>query len=551
MKNPSRRRLYIPLWLIWLTALAFALAGLGSSGILDNNEGLYAGIALDMLEADNWRNWIIPHLNGLPYLEKPPLLYWLTALSFAIFGVSEWSARLVPALSSLACIAMLLQFGLAVRRPRAGRLAALMLASGIGMTAMSRLLMFDMLLTALLSAALMCTYLHLHRGAKGWLRLAYACLALAVLTKGSVALLLFGLVVLAYVLASGLRDWRTWIDPGALLIFLAIASPWHIFASLAEPAFSWLYFYNEHVLRFLGQREPRDYYAGSWWYYLPRMMVYLFPWSFLLFCVYLKKRQSPGGVGLHRFLWLAWLLPLLFFSASSAKANYYMIAAMPFVSFHLACMIEKRNFLSGIRSAVPGLLIAFIAACLCAWVVTGVENTRPEVSVLGLDIPALLFLTFLGLAALSLAAAYCAWRHPKVGILGYLILPAWLSAGLLQTLTEIQPLVSTRPLVTYIQNTLPDHRIYIYRDFEELSSLNFYLKKSVSIIDSHSKDLFWGNRLYPNDILIPPHQFHTHLGDKAIAIVVDRRQLKHFQESSFSPHFREQTRIGDLSIFIN
>ncbi len=68
----------------------------------------------------------------------------------------------------------------------------------------------------------------------------------------------------------------------AVLIFLAIAAPWHIAASLVEPIFPWFYFINEHVLRFLGKREPHDYYAGSWWYYLPRMALYLFPWSFLL-----------------------------------------------------------------------------------------------------------------------------------------------------------------------------------------------------------------------------------------------------------------------------
>src|SRR5215210_3885824 len=112
--------LRIPLWLVWIAALVFIFAGLGSAGILDNNEGLYAEIPREMLASHDWRRWIIPHLNGLPYMEKPPLLYWLTALSFALFGESEWSARAVPALSSLACVALLLWFGRAVSRPHAG-----------------------------------------------------------------------------------------------------------------------------------------------------------------------------------------------------------------------------------------------------------------------------------------------------------------------------------------------------------------------------------------------------------------------------------------------
>ncbi|WP_211453684.1 ArnT family glycosyltransferase [Collimonas antrihumi] len=227
MKNPRQRiKVHIPLCLIWTSAAGFALAGLGSFGILDNNEGLYADISREMLVSRDWHIWMIPHLNSLPYMEKPPLLYWLTALSFVIFGVSEWSSRLVPALSSLACVAMLLQFGRIVGRPRAGRLAALMFASSIGVIAMSRLLMFDMLLTALLTAALMYAYRHLHDGKTKWLRLSYACLALASLAKGSVALVLFGLIVLSFILVNRrLREWRTWFDPFAMLIFFAIAAP--------------------------------------------------------------------------------------------------------------------------------------------------------------------------------------------------------------------------------------------------------------------------------------------------------------------------------------
>ncbi|WP_211466022.1 ArnT family glycosyltransferase [Collimonas silvisoli] len=555
MKNPQQKiKLPIPLWLIWATALGFVLAGLGSFGVLDNNEGLYADISREMLLSRDWRHWIIPYLNGLPYMEKPPLLYWLTALSFAVFGVSEWSARLVPALSSLACVAMLLQFGRIVGRPRAGRLAALMFASSIGVVAMSRLLMFDMLLTALLTAALMCAYRHLHDGNKKWLRMAYACLALASLTKGSVALVLFGLIVLSFMLVSRrLRDWRTWFEPYATLIFFAIAAPWHVMASLTEPFFAWFYFYNEHVLRFLGRREPRDYYSGPWWYYLPRMLAYLFPWSALLSGLYFSARKplNTRQLPLQRFLWLAWLLPLLFFSISSAKANYYLIAAVPFAAFHLATAIENRGFLSGIGAAAPGLLIAVIAAGLCIWVTTGFENTRPNVVILGLKIPAFALVVLTGLAILALGSAYCAWRNTGVGILTYLVLSAWLTATLKVTLVEIEPLVSTRSLATYIQRTLPDREVYLYRDFEDVSSLSFYLKKSLAVVESRSNDLFWGNRLRENNIVISADQFNARLPGKPVAIVVADRQIESFRESIFFQRFKTVKRIGGISVFVN
>jgi len=555
MKNPQQSvKLHIPIWLIWASAVGFVLIGLGSVGILDNNEGLYADISREMLTSHDWSHWVIPHLNSLPYLEKPPLLYWLTAVSFAVFGVSEWSARLVPVLSSLACVAMLLQFGRIVRRPRAGRLAALMFTSSIGVMAMSRLLMFDMLLTALLTAALMCAYRHLHDGKKKWLRLGYACLALASLTKGSVALVLFGLIALGFMLVSHrLRDWRTWFEPYAILIFFAIAAPWHVTASLIDPFFAWFYFYNEHVLRFLGRREPRDYYSGPWWYYLPRMVAYLFPWSALLSGLYFSAREplNTRQFPLQRFLWLAWLLPLLFFSLSSAKANYYLIAAVPFAAFHLATAIENRGFLRGIGGAVPGLLIAVITIGLCIWVTTGFEKARPDVTILGLKMAAFFLVVLTGLALLAIGSAYCAWRNARVGILAYLVLPAWLTAGLMVTLVEIEPLVSTRSLATYIQRALPGREIYLYRDFEEVSSLSFYLKKSLTVVDSRSNDLFWGDRLHENNIVISADRFCARLPGKPVAIVVVDHQIESFRESIFFQRFKISKRIGETSVFVN
>ncbi len=226
MEHPDRTTsktesaLTIPVWLVWVVALGFVLSALGAYGILDNNEGLYAEIPREMLASHDWRHWVIPHLNGLPYMEKPPLLYWLTALSFSLFGISEWSARLVPAISSLVCVGFILRFGRAVERPQTGRLAALMFVSGVGVAVMSRTLMFDMLLTACLTAALTYAYCFGQQKQKSVLRRAYAWLALALLAKGFVALLLFSLVVGFMLLANGRRQggvWRlcrAWLEPG-------------------------------------------------------------------------------------------------------------------------------------------------------------------------------------------------------------------------------------------------------------------------------------------------------------------------------------------------
>lgn len=552
----------IPLWLVWAAALGSVLLGLGSYGLLNNNEGLYAEIPREMIASHDWRLWVIPHLNGLPYMEKPPLLYWLTALSFLLFGQTEWSVRLVPAASSLACVALLLWFGKNVGRPQAGRLAALMFATGLGVFAMSRVLMFDMLLTALLAAGLMFAYRYMAERRRRWLLWAYAFLALAVLAKGFVALLLFGLVVALFEaggarsLPGFLRGCGKWFEWRALAVLLIIAAPWHVAASLTEPAFAWFYFINEQVLRFLGRREPHDYYAGAWWYYLPRMVIYLFPWSFLLPALLARNGggQPPPAPGLSRFLGIAWLLPLVFFSVSSAKANYYLVAVMPFAALHLALALEERGFLRDRMRALPGLLIGAGAGALCVALAlrSPPASAVTTVTFLGLGQRQFVLLALAALALLALAAALVAWRCARIGILSYLALPALITAALAIAIGPLQPQISGRPLAHYLRQEQPGRQVYLYRNFEELSSLPFYLEQPLPVIDPSSADLFWGNRLRPgNPFMLSAAQFAQRLPRQRLAVVVMDRQLQAFRATDFFNRFTAQRRVGTSTVFLN
>jgi 4-amino-4-deoxy-L-arabinose transferase-like glycosyltransferase len=583
LNSPSR--FLVPLWLVWAVALGTVLIGLGSYGLLNNNEGLYAEIPREMIASHAWRSWVIPHLNGLPYMEKPPLLYWLTALSFLLFGVSEWSARLVPAVSSLACVALLVWFGKSIHRPQAGRLAALMFVTGFGVFAMSRVLMFDMLLTALLAAALMFSYHYAEQARLRWLLWAYAFLGLAVLAKGFVALILFGLVITAFEIsrARGVREFirncGRWLDLRALGMFVLVAAPWHVAASLTEPAFAWFYFINEHVLRFLGRREPHDYYAGAWWYYLPRMVIYLFPWSLLLPLVIVgsKKGQkqknglrpdasfalpssnlagletnaAPFAPDLQRFLLVAWLLPLAFFSISSAKANYYLVTVMPFAALHLAILVEARGLPQSRLRALPGILIG-----ACATAGYAVFVLRPPsasgITFLGLSEGEFISGALLALALLAIACALLAWRSVKAGILSYLALPIFSMALLAVAIVPLEPQISARPLAQYLQQTQAGRQVYLYRNFEELSSLPFYLKQTVPVIDSKSADLFWGDRLRPgNRSIVSSAQFAEKLSQQPVAVVVMNRELPRFRDTGYFDRFSAQHQIGNTTVFFN
>ena len=506
-----------------------------------------------MLASGDWRAWVIPHLNGLPYMEKPPLLYWLTALSFALFGESEWSARLVPALSSLACVSMLMRFGRITGHAGAGRLAGLIFVSGVGVMAMSRLLMFDMLLTACLTGALLQAWLFLQRGRLASMRWSYVCLALAVLTKGLVALVLFGLVMLGTLLlaASARAFWRNalaMLQPSGLLLFVAIAVPWHVAAALVEPVFGWFYFYNEHVLRFLGQREPHDYYGGPWWYYLPRMLLYLFPWCFLALWR-LAPLRGGDDPGLRRFLFLAWLLPLLFFSMSTAKANYYLVAVMPFAAFHLALVVVQRQWHGSWLRMLPAM--ALLLLCL---VLAAVAASRPiprQVDILGMPEQQFLSHLFGYAAVIALLLLIAAWRRPALAVLPMLAMSFWFAGGLGLALSAMEPWASTRQLARTLLQQPEQRPVLLFRDFEKKSSLAFYLKQPLGVVDSISADLHWGNRLRPNDRLISREQLLELASQRKLLLAVTDEHLKDFQTWNEGRRFTALLRNGNVTVFAN
>ena len=162
---------------------------LGAPGLMDPDEGRYAEIAREMLVL---KDWLIPHLNLLPYLEKPPLVYWLTALGFKVFGYTEAAARLPSAVAALGGVFLAYGLGRAMWGPGPGVLGALVLASTAGYVALGRILTLDMTFALYLNLGIGLGYLALSRGqARLWLW-AYLALALAVLTKGPVALVLAG-----------------------------------------------------------------------------------------------------------------------------------------------------------------------------------------------------------------------------------------------------------------------------------------------------------------------------------------------------------------------
>jgi 4-amino-4-deoxy-L-arabinose transferase-like glycosyltransferase len=275
---------------------AVQFASLFTPPLLDDVDASHAQIAQHMAESGDW---VTPKINGIRYLEKAPLPYWLDAALYRVFGQNVFATHLPNALALLGCAWLMWLWGSRAWGPRAGLYAALGILTSIGPFLFTRFAIPDALLTFLLLLALYCLLSGFESSRPLRFYGMWAALALAVLTKGLVAPVFFAAAVVPFLFVSG--QWRRWraLKPfSGLLLFLVIAAPWHILAGLANPdqghpignhptignvhGFWYFYFINEHFLRFLGTRYPHDYNrlpAGAYWL---GHLVWLFPWSLFL-----------------------------------------------------------------------------------------------------------------------------------------------------------------------------------------------------------------------------------------------------------------------------
>jgi 4-amino-4-deoxy-L-arabinose transferase-like glycosyltransferase len=316
--------IYTHSFLCFLIGISF-FWGLSSYGLLDINDGLYTSIARDMLEN---RQWTVPHLNSVPYLEKPPVLYYLLAGSFFLFGVNEFAARLPVVLSGLSVCMLAYWLGYRLNRKVCGFLAALILSSSPVFIIVSRTIYFDMVLTLMQSAAIILFYLYWKDKKLYLLRLAYIFLALAVMVKGFMSIAFLILIFTCFILLKRIHFSRVFIffkDPVSIILFFIISVPWHVAAYTMQPDFFSFYIINENIYRFLGIREPYDYHTGPIWYYIPRWFLYYFPWSLSLpfFLLHFFKKIKIGDDTLFLIVWFTVLF--IIFSISSNKGDYYLI----------------------------------------------------------------------------------------------------------------------------------------------------------------------------------------------------------------------------------
>ncbi|MDQ2799731.1 MAG: glycosyltransferase family 39 protein, partial [Armatimonadota bacterium] len=306
-------------WLLILVVfLAVYFAALFTPSLIDDADSTHAQAAQHMALTGHVVTLMV---NGIRYLEKPPLPYWVVAIDYRIFGFNAFATHLPEALAVLGCAMLGLLWGRRAYTERSAFYAALAVLTSVGVFLFTRYFIPEAILTLLIALALYLFLTGLEDREPARIYATYALLGLALLTKGLIAPVFFLGGVIPYLLITG--EWRRWREfrlPTGILLFLAIGAPWHILAGLHNPdhghpvgnipspgnvhGFFYFYFINEHVLRFLGRRYPRDYNKLPGYLFWSLHLVWLFPWSIYwpatLYSSWRKNRASGQQWGWKR-----------------------------------------------------------------------------------------------------------------------------------------------------------------------------------------------------------------------------------------------------------
>lgn len=337
--NLSRRALLVLL----LLALAAWFGTLDYRKLIGPDEGRYAEISREMAVSGDW---LTPRLNGIKYFEKPPLQYWATAAAFKTFGFHAWTARLWTALTGFLTVLVVWWSGRKLFGKAAGNYAAMVLISNLNFVLMGHFNALDMGLTLFTTLALAGFCFAQREGAtqqeqKLGMRLTWAAMAFAVLSKGLIGIVLPGATLTLYSLLA--RDWAPWrrlsLIPG-MLIFLAIAAPWFVAVSMVNPEFPRFFFIQEHFLRYATDAGRRE---GPAYYFIPILLIGMLPWLAVMLDTLwrtAKERSKPDRPALILLIWTIFVF--VFFSISKSKLPSYILPIFPALALlmgrHLAAL---------------------------------------------------------------------------------------------------------------------------------------------------------------------------------------------------------------------
>jgi 4-amino-4-deoxy-L-arabinose transferase-like glycosyltransferase len=478
-------------WTLFLAFAAILLGLLRARTLVPPDEGRYAEMAREMFASGDW---ITTRLNGIKYFEKPPLQTWMNALTFELFGLGDWQARLWTGLCGLLGVGLTGYAGRRVFGARIGFYAALVLGSSLYWVLCSEVNSVDMSLSAMMTVAL-CALLVAQRDdatpveQRNWMLLCWAGMALSVLAKGLIGLVLPGAVLVLYTLFA--RDWNIWrrlhLVKGLLLFFL-VAAPWFVLVGLKNPEQPHFFFIHEHFDRFLLKEHHRE---AAWYVFFVLLAIGSVPWAGVLvqsLALGARAEQRSEGAAPQRFrprllllVWVAFII--LFFTKSNSKLPGYIVPVFPAVALLVANYLDvgsrrSRMLTAGLTALLGAGFLAFVPFMLRLARHPGEDALyaayQPWVLAGGLVL-------LIG-GALSMLYARQMQRDLTVVVLA---VAGFLGAALL--LTGFEPIGQVRagtnllPALKAAGAANPAIRVYSVGLYEQ--SLTFYLGRTVTLVD--------------------------------------------------------------------
>ncbi|MGD0223896.1 MAG: glycosyltransferase family 39 protein [Terriglobia bacterium] len=494
----SRTTLALSLGLLLFTAAVLFFAGLGRLPLIEPDEGRNAEVGREMLASGDW---ITPHFNGLVYLDKPAVYFWMVAASMKTFGVSEGAARFPSALMGVATLLLVWFLARRMFGDATGLRAGIVFAACPLALALAREVIFDMTLTFFVTVAMVAFWLAEESNflAPRIDALMFAAMGVAVITKGFVGILIPLIAILIYEAARG--RWWEWLRlrwGRGLLVFLAVALPWFIAVSMRNPDFPRYAFWNESLKRFSSGAAHR---GGGLLYYLPVYLGGFFPWSiFLLLAGWNRLRrwrelkQETGRPILFLLCWVVWIF--CFFTLSHSKLPAYFLPAV--VPLSILMGLVWRDVGQEAQTRPPDWLTAGFALLLGLGVVVAAAShswlyatlqvrlaKRVHSHVLELIQPSLLY-TGLILAALGFLGRRLAaqLRGRTVAIATFALVAVVVPTLVLRWYTPLKMISeansSRRLAATILASPERDSPIFGYYYFR--NSLPFYLRRPVGLL---------------------------------------------------------------------
>jgi len=521
-----------------LIALAFGcVIYLGNAGfpeLLDDADASHAVVARAILQR---HDWVILYMNGIRYLMKAPLHYWAVALSYATFGWNEFSTRLPVALAMIGLGLLANEFARRFFGVRAGLYSALAVLTGGGFFLFTRIMIPEGIYALEFTAV----FYFFMRGWTGSLppRTAYwgvaVMSALAMLTRGLVGVIFpVAIIGLFIAVTGGWKRLREMHLVSGTAIFLLIATPWHLLASMRASTFLWSYFINEHFKRAVGTRFPPDYEAVPLWLWLGMHLIWFFPWTIFVWAAFKKFPGASKWKNLEpseqtRLLLAIWGGFILFFFSMTfgSRMEYYSFGGWPAIAMLLGIGLAKAEeegakWLTAVQGALAAVGLLLAAVLIAMLVISAKVEVHGDISsllvrqqddVYRVSMAHFMDLTPRAFAALRLPAAMAAvaflfglgaaWclRRRNRAVAATVTMAATMALFFFAAniaLGVFGPQLSSKPLVEEVIGKISDGDVIaVYGEFDGSSSVNFYTNHNVLIWNGRYNNLAAGAK-YPD-----------------------------------------------------